>query len=169
MLDFNIEFVEEIILSLARLDSSSIALAAFKMHRKWISEEKMTQFNPKFGRIFANTCFGSSYELGEAGRKVMEILIAENEATTENFLPGLTCAAVYEIKDKKKSKRIEPENATEIALNSLKILQENIKLYEVEEINPVIRALGRRRLVDPIFGLLDSMRSAGKNKIRRKK
>ena len=49
MVEFDIEFVEEVVLSLSRLDSSSIALAAFKMHKKWILEEKIKPFNPKFG------------------------------------------------------------------------------------------------------------------------
>ena len=49
MIEFDTEFVEEVVLSLSRLDSSSIALAAFKMHRKWILEEKIKPFNPKFG------------------------------------------------------------------------------------------------------------------------
>ena len=49
MVEFDTEFVEEVVLSLSRLDSSSIALAAFKMHKKWILEEKIKPFNPKFG------------------------------------------------------------------------------------------------------------------------
>jgi hypothetical protein len=52
MIEFDTEFVEEVVLSLSRLDSSSIALAAFKMHRKWILEEKIKPFNPKFGTCF---------------------------------------------------------------------------------------------------------------------
>jgi hypothetical protein len=52
MIEFDTEFVEEVVLSLSRLDSSSIALAAFKMHRKWILEEKIKPFNPKFGTYF---------------------------------------------------------------------------------------------------------------------
>jgi hypothetical protein len=52
MLEFNPEFVEEVVLSLARLDSSSIAVAAFKMHQKWIVEGKIVAFNPNFGKFF---------------------------------------------------------------------------------------------------------------------
>ena len=113
------------------------------------------------GVLFSNSCFGSSFELAEAGRKVMEIVLEQNTAEKDRFLPGLTCAAIYEIKDKKKTKRNEPENALPMALEALGRLKENIKSYEVDDINPIIRALGRRRLVTPIFELLDSMRDAG--------
>ena len=161
MLDFNSEFVEEVMLSLARLESSSIAIAAYKMYQKWILDGKLTQFNPKFGITFVNTCFGSSFELAEAGRKVMELVIIDKQGELKDFLPGLTCASIYEIKDKKKTKRIEPQDAIQVALDALKVLKDSIKLYEVSDINPVIRALGRRRLVTPIFELLDCMRDAG--------
>ena len=161
MVDFNPEFVEEVILALARLESSSIAISAYKMYQKWILEGKLIQFNPKFGILFVNTCFGSSFDLAEAGRKVMELVILDKQGEEKDFLPGLTCASIYEIKDKKKTKRIEPQDAIEVALNALKVLKDSIKLYEVTDINPVIRALGRRRLVTPIFELLDCMRDAG--------
>ena len=93
----------------------------------------------------------------------MDILIVQKEAVTDDFLPGLTCANIYEIKDKKKSKRSEPENALNNALESISVLKSKITQFQVEEINPVIRALGRRKLVTPIFELLDCMRAASKH------
>ena len=90
----------------------------------------------------------------------MDILIEQEVAVMDDFLPGLTCATIYEIKDKKKSKRNEPENALNNALESISVLKSKITQYQVEEINPVIRALGRRKLVTPIFELLDCMRAA---------
>jgi hypothetical protein len=114
------------------------------------------------GVLFANSCFGSSYELASAGKKVMEILIEEKLAEENEFLPGLTCASIYEIKDKKKSKRVEPTDAVNNAIEAVNLLKSKISLYQVEDVNPVIRALGRRRLVTPIFELLDCMRAAGK-------
>lgn len=114
------------------------------------------------GVLFANSCFGSSFELATAGKKVMEILLEEKLAEENEFLPGLTCASIYEIKDKKKSKRIEPTDAVNSAIEAVNILKSKINLYQVEDVNPVIRALGRRRLVTPIFELLDCMRAAGK-------
>ena len=92
----------------------------------------------------------------------MEILLDEKLAEENEFLPGLTCASIYEIKDKKKSKRVEPTNAVNNAIEAVNILKSKINLYQVEDVNPVIRALGRRRLVTPIFELLDCMRAAGK-------
>jgi hypothetical protein len=93
----------------------------------------------------------------------MEIVMEQNTAEKDRFLPGLTCAAIYEIKDKKQKKRTSPdnENALPLALEALALLKSNIKAYEVDDINPIIRALGRRRLVTPIFELLDCMRDAG--------
>ena len=114
------------------------------------------------GVLFANSCFGSSYELASAGNKVMEVLIEEKLAEENEFLPGLTCASIYEIKDKKKSKRVEPTDAVNNAIEAVNVLKSKISLYQVEDVNPVIRALGRRRLVTPIFELLDCMRAAGK-------
>ena len=90
----------------------------------------------------------------------MDILIEQKVAVNDEFLPGLTCANIYEIKDKKKSKRNEPENALKNALESISVLKSKITQYQVEEINPVIRALGRRKLVTPIFEMLDCMRAA---------
>ena len=49
MLGHDNEFIEQVILSLARLESSSIATAAFKMYQKWVVEEKVIPFNLKFG------------------------------------------------------------------------------------------------------------------------
>lgn len=92
----------------------------------------------------------------------MEILLEEKLAEENEFLPGLTCASIYEIKDKKKSKRIEPTDAVNNAIEAVNTLKSKINLYQVEDVNPVIRALGRRRLVTPIFELLDCMRAAGK-------
>ena len=92
----------------------------------------------------------------------MEILLEEKLAEENEFLPGLTCASIYEIKDKKKSKRIEPTDAVNNAIEAVNILKSKIHFYQVEDVNPVIRALGRRRLVTPIFELLDCMRAAGK-------
>ena len=92
----------------------------------------------------------------------MEILIEEKIAEENEFLPGLTCASIYEIKDKKKSKRVEPTDAVNNAIEAVNLLKSKISLYQVEDVNPVIRALGRRRLVTPIFELLDCMRAAGK-------
>lgn len=92
----------------------------------------------------------------------MEILIEETIAEENEFLPGLTCASIYEIKDKKKSKRVEPTDAVNNAIEAVNLLKSKISLYQVEDVNPVIRALGRRRLVTPIFELLDCMRAAGK-------
>jgi hypothetical protein len=93
----------------------------------------------------------------------MEIVIEQNTAEKDRFHPGLTCAAIYEIKDKKQKKRTttDNENALPLALEALALLKSNIKAYEVDDINPIIRALGRRRLVSPIFELLDCMRDAG--------
>ena len=54
MLGHDNEFVEQVILSLARLESSSIATAAFKMYQKWVVEEKVIPFNLKFGKY--NLC-----------------------------------------------------------------------------------------------------------------
>jgi hypothetical protein len=92
----------------------------------------------------------------------MEILIEEKLAEENEFLPGLTCASIYEIKDKKKSKRVEPTDAVNNAIEAVNLLKSKVSLYQVEDVNPVIRALGRRRLVTPIFELLDCMRAAGK-------
>mmetsp|Transcript_25889 Transcript_25889/g.24716 ORF Transcript_25889/g.24716 Transcript_25889/m.24716 type:complete len:654 (+) Transcript_25889:102-2063(+) len=164
MLDFDSEFLEEVVLACARLESSSIAIAAYKLYQKWLSEKKIIQFNENFDIIFVNTCFSSSSSLTEAGNTVMNIVKLEKQISNDVFLPGLTCAAIYEISDKrekKRAKKLNNEGAEAAAIQALEVLKLKIKEFEVCDINPVIRALGRRRLVSPIFELLDCMRAQG--------
>jgi ribosome biogenesis GTPase A len=67
------------------------------------------------------------------------------------------CASIYEIKDKK-SKKAEKTPPVE-AMEMIAKLKQKIKQFTVQDINPVIRALGRRRLITPIFELIDCMRA----------
>jgi hypothetical protein len=147
-------------------------------------------FSRKFGINYANTCFASSLELAEAGMKIKDMLIADGAATEDEFLTGLLCAAVYRIpvfkgKDTKGkasntgkkpsttmtmkkqqggvSQETVRENSEKEVAEAFEQLKEKITLFTVSELNPVIRALGRRRLTHFIFDFLDAMRAKGKH------
>lgn len=134
MLEFDNEFLEEVVLACARLESSSIAISAYKLYQKWISEKKIIQFNENFDVIYVNTCFSSSSSLTEAGNTIMNMVKTEKDISSDLFLPGLTCAAIYEISDKKKTRTKKPakEGAEAAALEVC--LSVSLSLYSVSVI-----------------------------------
>ncbi len=173
MVEADPKLVEDTLLALTRLDSSSMATAGFKLYQKWVAEGRIEPLsggapagvvtkNDSFGISFANACFATSLELAEAGRRVMDILTAEGSAT-EDFLPGLACAAAYAVPSShikaapgKGSGVVTPD-----LLAALAALKGQLKRFRADQVNPVIRALGRRRLSPLVFDLLDSMRAQG--------
>ena len=175
MIEADPKLVEDTLLALTRLDSSSMAVSGFKMYQKWIAEGRLQPFGggpgvpptvvtqaDTFGVAFANACFATSLELCEAGRKVMELLIAEGSAA-EAFLPGMACAAAYEAPSS------HPKGAagkgsgvvTADLVDALSALKKELKRFRPDQVNPVIRALGRRRLTPLVFDFLDAMRAQG--------
>lgn len=173
MVEADPKLVEDALMALTRLDSSSMAVAGFKMYQKWVAEGRLEPLrggapatvvpkNDSFGVSFANACFATSLELVEAGRKVMDLLIAEG-SEGEDFLPGLACAAAYGAPPchTKAAPGKGSGVVTDELLAALAALTTQLGRFRADQVNPVIRALGRRRLSALVFDLLDAMRAGG--------
>jgi hypothetical protein len=84
-------------MAMTRLDSAPLAVSALKLYLKWTKEEAIKPSTSRFAIDFANACFSTSTTMAEAGRKTMDMLIADELAVPDDFLPGLVCAAINEI------------------------------------------------------------------------
>jgi len=158
--------VEACLMALSRLDSAPMAVSAYKQYQKWIAEGKIAASSgsgeSSFGVTFANSCFAS--ELGEAGNAVQALLVGENLAKPVQFVPGLTCEAIYKhtptspqtLKSKANRMTIPPALSA-----SLQVLYAALPELTASQVNIVIRALGKKRLVPQIFELLAAMRKTG--------
>jgi hypothetical protein len=86
---FEVDIIESLLLAMTRLDSAQLAFSAIRTYLQWIKDGLVESSTPKFPTVFANACFSSgAVGLAEAGRKTMELLIAEGKAVEDDFLPG---------------------------------------------------------------------------------
>jgi len=143
---------------------------------------------PSFILQYLTSCAANG--LTEASRNIATTLLSSNSFTSAQLLPAVICTEVYTILEKKpfRSKTVSRlvqkkqthnklQDATLLSARQtspsqqgvsseklsllLKVFRENIRDYHISEVNLVIRVLGKLKLTEEIFELLDVMRAAG--------
>ena len=175
------ELVEECLMAMSRLDSAPLALAAFRQYRQWVRGGDFscdgldTHTFPSFSVGFVNSCLSNG--LIEAGNSVMDEVLAEKDCELDeiSFLPGVVCATIFthapwpasspgsgEGSSRSKKTTTTPKYVSavphDIVLEKLRELHVALPQLSAQQVNPVIRMLGKKRLIGEIFALLDAMR-----------
>lgn len=131
---------------------------------------------------FVTSC--AAHGLTDASRSIATSLLSSSAATSAELLPAVICTEAYSLLQKavsfksKATKRLllkqqshdmelsdltltMASTGTEKLTLLLKAFRTNINNYSVSEANVVIRVLGKLRMTEEIFMLLDAMRSSG--------
>jgi ribosome biogenesis GTP-binding protein YsxC/EngB len=135
---------------------------------------------PQFAIQFSGSCFSNG--LIEAGQSAMQEALSSSSSFTAtggdgtnsqkavsetSFLPGVVCATIFQhapVPEYKSSTGgvagvYVPAVAPTEVVKKLEQLYEELPQLTAAEVNPVIRMLGKRRLLRQTFELLDAMRA----------
>ena len=146
------ELFEAALLALSKLGSNSITVAAFKQYQKFVDKGSV-QYSSEFINRLVNACFASEV-LCEAATTILG-LVGEGAESKVEFLPGITCREIYA----STTTGSKPDAAR--FNGALSSFYTRMPALETSQVNIVLRALGKRRLVSQIFELVDKMRQVG--------
>ena len=165
------ELIEDCLMALSRLDSAPAAAAAYGQYLEWVRsgifsiDDFDTHTYPHFAVTFANSCFSNG--LVSAGHEARDDVLTragdiDVEMAKIAFLPGLVCAAIHEHASPPNYQGDTYKEAAAPAevLSQLSTLHAALPQLTADQVNIVIRMLGKKRLVREIFILLDKMRDA---------
>lgn len=145
------ELVEAALLALSKLGSNSNIVAAFKQYQKFIDKGSV-QYSSEFVTRLVNSCFASEV-LCDAATTILG-LVGGGAETKVEFLPGITCREIYASTTSSKPDVPRLNDA-------MSSFYKRMPALEASQVNIVLRALGKRRLVSSIFELVDKMRQVG--------
>ena len=177
---YNTMLIQSIILSLAKNDDASYSIAAINLYKKLLNENIIDNSTPRYLMSVVLACFlSNNIKNGDA---IMNNLISDNIYSNDDFLPSLVCKAIancHSESSKSSSKKsslgkllskkkeaaappMDPEVSKAQQDHRLSILNElktNIKKYPIDELNKVVRMLGRYQYIDDVFSFIDTMNS----------
>eukprot|EP01041_Mallomonas_annulata_P004276 gene4276-8511_t len=177
-------FMEDILMALSRQGSEPHVAASYEIFNT-LTESQQLSPSEGFHLRFVTSC--ASNGLTEFSRNTASTLLSSKLATSIQLLPSVLSTEIYDIIQKKpvfKSKAttklllhqraqtsslspvddlasVVSKNAQQKVNVLLDVLRKNIKEYTVAELNVVIRMLGKLKLIEEIFELLDAMRVGG--------
>jgi len=179
---YNTMLIQSIILSLAKNDDASYSIAAINLYKKFLNENIIDNSTPRYLMSVVLACFlSNNIKNGDA---IMNNLINDNIYSTDDFLPSLVCRAIADChsesnksssnsskksslakllsKKKEAAVPIDPEVSKAQQAHRVSVLNElktNIKKYPIDELNKVVRMLGRYQYIDDVFSFIDVMNS----------
>lgn len=151
----DVALLENILMSLSRLDSNKNAIAVFDEYFSWTKDGSLSVSSDKFFLNYALSCYANG--LHEAARHVEGVLLISSAATKEDFFCGRLCAVIdqnhlSDVKDMQL--KLKP------CREELLVFYKQIQLFPIDQINLVIRCLAKYRMTEDIFNLFDALRSA---------
>jgi hypothetical protein len=150
---FDKEIVEEILLSLARSTlSSKYLFKAFNFyHETFSTVHENENLNSKFIVNFIQLCYSSNY--AQEAKQLEDIAINRKIATKIDFLPGHLCSLIL-LKNSQQNNDLFLKELN----NFVQQMEANIDLFTIQQINLIIRFLGKHRLYDTLFDFFEMLK-----------
>lgn len=173
--DDAIDIMEQIMMSIARLDSPHHPVSALKLYLGYLQRGSIAPdrvdplFLPRYVlQLYTSNLLSAADQCRDLLRLSPAVDDAESCLSDRRLLTGYICASIHQrasqllTANKNKADKLQLEQHLLSTIEEqLQQLYDDLRAYPLSEINSVIRVLAKYKLIDHIFSLLSEMRASG--------